>query len=772
MQSLEQFISTIAPYQGFFLAGIFLSFLIVAIVVIRAVLRKARQIMQDREKINKENLKNINMRKVSSRRYGELMRTAISADGIDTNPLSYMTIMDGGHEKFVRTYTISGKPKRTSFAKTFNSLFNFTGVTSSVFIVPISEEEMSRRLDHHITILSSEYSMASGDPNRRRKLASQTGEAAGWAQEVENGENRFYNVGFLFSLYADSLQELNKISDSFYYEALSKGIIVSNCYGTQGEAYALSGPFNGKVKIQSQTVKGSPIKFLTMDKYSVSTLFNYLQDSFTHKSGVPIGRDMITGNIVVYDLFDPSHDSMSIAVAGKSGSGKSVLIKTMSSRQVLFGWHYVAVDTQVKKGTSEGEYAALAVASGGINFQIRNGSDEYLNLFDIGETIRSEKIAESIIKEVRTVDLSGKISTLVNNLCAMILTGADKQFDSLDDQTYVRRILTDTALQTYEDFGIREGDVDSLYEDRVESKNGITSNKQKKRLPTISDFYQRILRNNRNNTDKNLKKVYTLIIYALKDFVKEIYYTQDSVKFLTREEYSALSENENGVRIYEFPDGREEEVIAVRGSRAYYDGQSTININRDCPFTNIDISMLPDVEKKLARHIAIAWINEYFIKKNSEKLDASNKLVVIFDEAHECFRDEYSRSTIDIAVREARKRYVGIILATQTLKEYDYYPETQSILKLVECKFVFRQDFQDRDYLIESIGLTESQADMIVNSIGGSDREEDKKRHKGEVCIIDNKRVCFCKVDYLERTEGLVVDTDASSVVDRFKKAI
>lgn len=765
MQNIEKFVSTMASYDGFILFGIFTSLLIIAVIIIKVILRKAGQIAKDRQKINKENLKNINMRKIPESRHGEILRTAIAADGIDPNPLSYMIIMDGGHEKYVRTYTLIGKPKRTVFAKTFTDLFNFAGCTSSAFIEPLSEEEMGRKLDKHITVLSSEHNMAAGDPNRRRKLSNQAREANAWAEEIENGENKFFRVGFLFSLYADSLSELNKQSDSFYYEALAKGIRVSACYGMQAEAYALNGPFNCETTAKSKTVTGSPIKFITMDKYSVSTLFNYLQASFSDKSGIPIGRDLNTGNPIYFDLYG-EHDSMSLAIAGKPGSGKSSLIKVMAARQSLFDWHYVAIDSQQKKGTSEGEYAALAIAVGGVNIQIRNAADgDIMNLFDLSETVLSVKVSDDLYKETMTVDLAGKVITLTNCLISMILASHDGRFDSMNEQTYVKSIITDTVIQTYHDFNIYDGDAESLYE----TVEGL---KRRKRLPTICDFYQRILRNNRNNKDEALAKAYTLIIYGLKESIRELYYTKESIKFLTRAEFDRLESDENGTKIYHLGNGRTEDVIAVRGVRAYYDGQSTININRDCPFVNIDISMLKDDEKKLARQIAIAWVNENFIKKNSERLDSNSKLVVILDEAHECFKDAFALDTVDITVREARKRHVGIILATQTIREYERNPVTKDLLGLIECKFIFKQDYQDRAHLMETLGVTSSQADMIVSGIGGSDTGADQKRHRGEMCMIDGKKVSFCKVDLLERTEGLLSDTNAATVVARLKKAV
>ncbi len=751
MQYINQVAQTLVPYRDLLMIGFMAILFTIAVLIIKVIFRKAKEALSRRQKISKDNLKNVNVRKLYRSMHGKLIRTILSADGVNTNPLSYMTLMDGGREVYIRTFTVTGKPKRATFAKTFTKLFDFNHCTSSVFLMPISEEEMSRKLDKHITILTSERN-ASKDPNRRRKLYTQESEANSWAQEIENGDNKLFQVGFLFSIYADSLQELNKLSDSFYTEALAKGILVSACYGMQGEAYALNGPFNKENRVSSSTLTDSPVCYLTMDKFSVSTLINYLQSNFSHKSGVPLGRDMITGMPVVFNLFDQSHDAYTLAIAGGSGSGKSTVIKCMTSRECLFGTHFVALDSQEKKGTSEGEYAALARAVGGINFQLRNDAEECLNLFDISETIRSEKITETNYREVRTVDLAGKTTTLVDILCSMILNSAEKKFDSVNDQTYVKRILTDAVTQTYNEFGIEEGKVESLYENRVETKGGITTNQQRKKMPTLGDCFRRLLINQNNNTEEELTRAYTLVTFSLQDRVKEIIYNKETMQFYSRAAYDTMTADEK------------EKVTVIRGTKAYYDGQSTISISRDCPFVNFDISLLSEVEMRLAGQIAMAWITEYFVKKNSEKLDSNDKLILILDEVHKWFKDPYARNTIDTTVREARKRNVGVILATQTLTEYDNYKETKDLLDLMECKFVFKQGFQSRDYLIKTLGITSAQSDMIVGTLGGSgrDTEDEKKRHRGEMCIVDNKKVCFCKVDYLKETEGLLADTNAA----------
>ena len=746
---MDAMIEFLIPFRGILKALFYLFFAAAAFVAVLTARQRALAAVKENERLTKERLKNLSVERVGKARRGYVLRAIVAPDGIDAAPNGYLVIADGGSERYVRTFTLTEKPKTCQFGKTFAGLFAFPGVTSSVFVVPLSEEEMSRRLDHHITVLTAE-SDAATDPNRLRRLAHQRRDAAGWAEDVENGDNKFYRVGFLFSLYAESLQELNKASDAFYSEALGRGMHVSNCYGMQAEAYALNGPFAGRVCVYSREVQKSPVTYLTMDKYSLSTVYNYLQASFTHRSGVPIGRDLFTGNLILFDLFDPTHDSMSAAIAGVSGSGKSTFIKTWTARQSLFDWHFVAIDSQQKIGTSEGEYAAEAIAQGGVNYQIRHGSTCVLNPFDVSETVRSEKVSEDSYREVRTVDLAGKIVTLVNILCSMILSDAGRGFDTVSDQTYVKRILTDACTLSYQSFGIEQGNVDSLYEPGTGAGGTLA---ERKPMPTLSDFFLQVARCHRDNRDETLSSAYTLIISALKDYVRDLCYDPRTLTRIGEEEARrrALSG---------------ESFERIDGTRSYYDGQSSVPIDVTCPFANFDVSMLPDDEKKLARQIVSAWINENFIKKNSERLGKRSKLVLILDEVHEAFKDPYATDTIDIVVREARKRHVGIILSTQTLSEYDRNPVTKDMLKLIECKFIFKQDYQDRQWLIDNMGLTGAQADVIVSHLGGSERatEEAKKRHKGEMCIIDGKKVCFCKVDYLKKTEALIADTDASAV--------
>lgn len=144
-------------------------------------------------------------------------RRIVCPDGINPNPLSYTVIHDAGHDVYVRSLTIDSLPKRTVFATTFPSLFNFDRVTTSVFIEPLGEGRASHLLDGRIVEIETNMITAekNADRNQLRKLNAKLRDTESWAQRIETGDNSLYHVYFLFVLMADSLEQLNRRTDAF-----------------------------------------------------------------------------------------------------------------------------------------------------------------------------------------------------------------------------------------------------------------------------------------------------------------------------------------------------------------------------------------------------------------------------------------------------------------------------------------------------------------------------------------------------------------------------
>lgn len=775
MANISEFFKAISAYRIVFIIAAAVVFLILIVVVVDEIIHKLREIKEENntddslEVILENNEKYDHEDKVCA------VRKAIAPDALDPGPNNYMIINDGGRDVYIRSFSIDRMPKSTDFAYTFSQLLDYPSCTSSIFVEPISERSMSRKLDHHMNILEASYIEFDGNSNRQRKLRGQYQDAEMWAEKVESGEEKFFNVGFLFTLYADSIEELNIESDKFRTKALNRGIYITGTFGVQPEAYLSNMPFNRKVSLKSKIITGDTVKMHQMDRKSLSTVFNYTQGSFSHKDGVFLGRDMFTGKPFVFDPYDKSHDGFTILIFGKTGSGKSTTIKIMAERLSLLGYRFVAVDSQQRKGLSEGEYASLAEILNGVNFQISAHTRNIMNIFDVQESRVFIKDATSSNSgyEQRTLELIEKIAQAANTV-RMMMTSV--KIDDAILATNVDDVINTAIKAIYKDRGIEDGEPDSLYEQGTVMENGkIGSGIVPKQLPTISDFYRKVLMLWHQNREDDMDSAYRLVLKGMKEYVRELYYTADTMHFLSKKEYLSLPVDpmRPGVHLYTNAEDDVEDVIEVHGIRPYYDGQSTIAVSRTCPFTNIDISLLSEEEKKVARMIAIDFTNEQFIKKNSMDVGASDKLAAIFDECHENFEQEPARKILNNVSRTARKRNVSLWLSTQTVKEYDRFEETQDILKQAAVKMVCKQDYQDKEHLMKVLNITDSEAGLITNWIGGveiegelSEGEADK--HRGEMCIVDGNKVIYVKVDYLKETEALSVETNAAKIAELF----
>lgn len=675
------------------------------------------------------------------------IRKLVAPDGVNPNPLSYFVINDNGSDVYVRTFTVDLMPKRTVFAITFSTLFNFERVTSSVLIEPMSEGAAADLLDKTVVEIETNIITArkGGDSNSVRKLRGKLNETEDWARRIETGENTFYRVGFLFTLFADSLENLNDASDTFRNLAKEKQIGLTSCFAIQPEAYLSNMPFNCRYRSACGSIKSSGIKLHHMDKLSISTIFNHIQNDFYHRKGIIIGRNMFSWRPVGYDPYDVSHNGYNISFSGMTGTGKSATIKILASRLTSKNnYCFVCIDSQ-KKG-DRGEYSMLADILCGVNYQIGNNDSIIINPFELDEEVEWSELRG----EYTVLRLNDKIAEATNNIM-MFVVGVKDNID-FNTSVFIERIVTDITTELYQNAGIKENNPDSLYEKgKGMINNVVSSGKTKKLLPTITDFYKLALIKNRENLLKEHQLAYRIILDTLKDRVKELHFCPKCNIFYNKMEMDHL-------------DGTcrcgKEKIISIYGIKSFYDGQSTVSLKTKSRFTNIDISGLPEDERPVARKIALSFVLEEFIKKNAINPKKTKKLSVIVDEVHENFKYLFAVRSLDYTSRTSRKRLVSLWTATQTLKDYNRMAETEALLTQAVTKFVFKQPYNDREWVKKSLNLTSGQVDKLLELGGDPTDKDETNERKGEVCIVDNGKVCFCKIDYLKEAEAVFAETD------------
>lgn len=671
-------------------------------------------------------------------------REIVAPDGVNPNPLSYFVLHDAGHDIYVRCFTIDALPKRTVFASTFPALMNFSRTAVSIFVEPMTEGKAEHMLDTAIMEIETNIITAENDANRNmlRKLNSKLRETESWAHRIETGEISLYHVFFLFTIMAPTLEQLNYETDSFRSLAKEKQVVISACYAVHPEAFFSGLPLNTRFFSGIGPVKVAGLKRHTMDKLSLSSIYNHTQTDFIHEDGVILGRNMNTWKPVSFDCYDTSHNGYNMVFCGMTGTGKSATMKILASRYIAKnGYRFLCIDSQAKG--NRGEYAMLADMQCGVNYQVRIDSDMVLNPFELHE----EEEWSEIEGDYMVLRLKDKIEDAKSNM--MILIQGGKERADFELTVHLERIVTDVVSELYEERRIYDGQIESLYEQAQEGYGMLSSGNVRKELPTLTDFYKKILIRNKQNGIEEHKKAYRIILDSLKDRVREVYYCPECLSFFSRHEYDASQACDCKGKIR-----------AIRGVKNYYDGQSTVRINKDARFTNIDISQLPDHERAIARLIALSFATEQFIKRNATNPKKTESLGVICDELHENLVSPLAVRKLDYVSRTSRKRLVSLWTATQALKDYDRTPETVAMLTQAAAKFVFKQDYQDKGWIKETLNLTSGQVERIME-LGGDPSDDKNLDRKGEVCIVDNGKVCFCKVDYLKHAEAVYVETDA-----------
>ena len=425
------------------------------------------------------------------------IKELIAPSGIDASNIDHLEIISNV-KRYARSFFVSSLPRMCTFPELFRDMYMFGDINTSIYINPINEARSQNELNRTINELETERIVAAdrGNINRESNLAQKRYEAESLRDEIAAGFNKLYEASIVSTLFAYSLEDLNRLTKLLSTE-MSKSLVgIKSAWAMQEEAFQTNLPLaQDKVK-----------RTHTFDRRSMGTVFPFTTSEVGHTTGIPLGFNKQTGVPILFDNFHESLSNYNMVIFAKSGAGKSVTMKTLISRSaVLMGIQSLALD-------AEGEYSIVAESLGGVNVVLGPNSKTVINVFDI----ETETVKDEITGRERAVL---NVENKVEDVTQALLTMARGSTRSQDINEVTKQIIAESVAQEYAAYGITS-DPSSLYESRG-ANNGEMLGRVRKKMPTIGSWYKRLQRNAETNTNPDYRFHYSYLLKVMKQYIRE-----------------------------------------------------------------------------------------------------------------------------------------------------------------------------------------------------------------------------------------------------------
>ena len=584
------------------------------------------------------------------------IKELIAPSGIDASNIDHLEIISN-ITRYARSFFVSTLPRMCTFPELFRDMYLFGDINTSIYINPVQESKSQNELNRVINQLETERIVAAdrGNINRESDLGQKRLEAEELRDEIAAGYNKLYEASVVATLFAYSLEDLDRYTKLLSTEMSKSLVEVKSAWGMQEEA------FKSNLPLMDDKIK----KTHTFDRRSMGTVFPFTTSEVGHSTGVPLGINKQTGVPILFDNFHSSLTNYNMVIFAKSGAGKSVTMKTLVSRSaVLMGVQSLALD-------AEGEYSIVAESLGGINVVISPSSKTVINIFDIETEIVKDEITG---REKVVLNVENKVEDVTQAL----LTMAKGSTRSEEVNELTKQIIAESVAEEYAAHGITN-DPNSLFEAASGEFGSNMLGRKRKDMPTIGSWYRRIQKKADDNKNPDYNFHYSYLLKVMKQYIRE---------------YDGQMAYFDGQSTFDLLEG-------------------TLFINLDIS------QLEEKFARPLAQQILLEWIWEKYVKKNSEDRTKAAKKRVLVDEAWMLLPFPEAVDFLNTMARRARKRNVSLAIISQRFQDFYEKPEAQAVLTSSDTKLFLAQDKSEIQYLKEVFKLSDGEAGFLVTCLKG-----------------------------------------------------
>ena len=266
-------------------------------------------------------------------------------------------------DAFYRSFIVVDYPREVS-PSWLSMLIDYKETMNvSMFVYPVESKDILSNLRRKIAEMEAtiESDMKNGtepDPKVRAALE----DAVALREELARGLERFFQFGLYITLAAKTLDELNKKTNEL------TSLLASNLLVIKPATLQMEDGFKTTLPL------GTDKLFVTrnMDTTSVASTFPFTSYEISHPNGIFYGVNTLNNSLVIIDRF--SFENANSVVFGKSGAGKSFLVKLEVLRQMMFDAEILIIDP-------EDEYKTLCHALDGEYISFAKDSEVKINPF-------------------------------------------------------------------------------------------------------------------------------------------------------------------------------------------------------------------------------------------------------------------------------------------------------------------------------------------------------------------------------------------------------
>jgi type IV secretory pathway VirB4 component len=356
--------------------------------------------------------------------------------------------------RYARTYYVYGYPRQL-YTGWLSGMVNLDEVIDlSMIVQPVDSQVVLNNLRKKVSQLEAGIQLDTEhgkvrDPGKQAAVQ----DAEELRDKLQVGEERFFRFGLYFTIYGNSMEELEFVSHKVE-SLLGQQLVYSKPASAQQE--------QGLSSTVPQFMDQLQI-YRNMNTGAISTTFPFTSADLTQENGILYGINMHNSGLVIFDRF--SLENGNSVVFAKSGAGKSFTVKLEALRSMMMGTEIFIIDP-------ENEYQKMCDAVGGTYVRLSLNSATRINPFDLPQVVDSEESDNALRSNLIT--LHGLLRLMMGGAQAQMLQGGAAVLPAL---TPAEEADLDAALiETYAKAGITN---DPL-------THGSTP-------PTISDLYDTLL---------------------------------------------------------------------------------------------------------------------------------------------------------------------------------------------------------------------------------------------------------------------------------------